>query len=216
MRVLVINPNTTSAMTAHVAAQLRKQLPGDAVILEKTATFGGPVIATQQAFATGAEAAAIALADAVREGLVFDRVLLACFGDPGLEALRKTTPVPVTGLAEACMRHAENAGLPYAVVTSGAGWKAILNQRFAQWGASRHYCGTQVISVTGMEVFSDPMGAMPAVLQGIAAAKRAGAQHIILGGVVLAGYKALMAQSSVQTQGLADCVGTAAAALLQA
>ncbi|MES2282004.1 MAG: aspartate/glutamate racemase family protein [Pseudomonadota bacterium] len=215
MRILVINPNTTAAMTAHVASQLRLYLPDDTVILEKTATFGGPVIATQQAFATGSEAASMALADAAREGVVFDRVLLACFGDPGLEALRKLTPVPVTGLAEACMRHAENTGLPYAVVTSGAGWKTMLNQRFAQWGAGRLYCGTHVISVTGMEVFSDPMGAMPAVLEGIAAAKRAGAQHIILGGVVLAGYKALMAQSSVQTQGLADCVGIAAAALLQ-
>ncbi|MES2400732.1 MAG: aspartate/glutamate racemase family protein [Pseudomonadota bacterium] len=216
MRVLVINPNTTAAMTTHVAAQLRLYLPQDVELIERTTTFGGPVIATAQAFATGAEAAASALAQAIREDLAFDSVLLACFGDPGLEALRAMTPVPVTGLAKACMRHAESNGQPYAVVTSGAGWKTILNKRFADWGASSLYCGTHVIRATGLEVFSDPMGAMPAVLEGIASAKHVGAQHIILGGAVLAGYKALMAQSSVQTQGLADCVEGAAKALLQA
>lgn len=215
MRVLVINPNTTAAMTAHVAAQLRLYLPPDTETLERTATFGGPVIATAQAFATGAEAAVDVFAQATREGIQFDRVLLACFGDPGLEALRALTPMPVTGLARACMQGAESTGRPYAVVTCGAGWKTILNKRFSDWGATSLYCGTHVIRITGLEVFSDPLGAMPAVLEGIAAAKRAGAQHIILGGAVLAGYKALMAQSSVQTQGLADCVEGAARALLQ-
>lgn len=215
MRVLVINPNTTAAMTTHVATQLRMYLPQDVELIERTATFGGPVIATAQAFATGAEAAAAVLARAIREDLAFDRVLLACFGDPGLEALRALTPVPVIGLAESCMHHAEGNGQPYAIVTSGAGWKTILNKRFAEWGASKLYCGTHVIRVTGLEVFSDPLGAMPAVLEGIASAKHAGAHHIILGGVVLAGYKDLMAQSSVQTQGLADCVEVAAKALLQ-
>ncbi|MES2188942.1 MAG: aspartate/glutamate racemase family protein [Pseudomonadota bacterium] len=216
MRVLVINPNTTAAMTAHVASQLRLYLPEDVELLERTATFGGPVIATAQAFEIGAEAAAAVLAAAIREDLAFDRVLLACFGDPGLEVLRNMTPVPVIGLAKACMHNAENIGQPYAVVTSGAGWRTILNKRFAEWGASSLYCGTHVIRMTGLEVFSDPMGAMPAVLDGIASAKHVGAQHIILGGAVLAGYKALMAQSSVQTQGLADCVEGAARALLQA
>lgn len=215
MRILVINPNTTVAMTAHVASQLRLHLPPAAVVLEKTATFGGPVIATAQAFATGAEAAVASLADAMREGMAFDRVLLACFGDPGLEALRTLSPVPVIGLAEACMRHAETTGRPYAVVTSGAGWKTILNRRFADWGASRLFYGTHVIAVTGLELFSDPLNAMPAVLEGINTAKRAGAQHVVLGGVVLAGYKTLMEQSSIQTQGLADCVESAATALLK-
>jgi allantoin racemase len=215
MRILIINPNTTAAMTAHVAAQLRLYLPPDVELVERTATFGGPVIATPQAFAVGAEAAAAVLTEAMREGPGFDRVLLACFGDPGLEVLRTLTSVPVTGLAETCMRDAENTGSPYAIVTSGAGWKTILNKRFAQWGASDRYCGTHVIRLTGLEVFADPLGAMPAVLEGIATAKRAGAQHIILGGAVLAGYKALMAQSSVLTRGLTDCVEGAAKAMLQ-
>lgn len=216
MRVLLINPNTTAAMTMHVAEQLRLHLPSDTEILERTATFGGPVIATAQAFATGAETAAAVLEEAIREGTAFDRVLLACFGDPGLEALRSLTPVPVIGLAQACMQDAENTGKPYAVVTSGAGWKTILDKRFAEWGASSLYCGTHVIRLTGLEVFSNPVGALPAVLEGIATAKHAGVQHIILGGAVLAGYKALMVQSGLQPQGLADCVEGAAKALLQA
>ncbi len=214
MRVLVINPNATAAMTAHVARQLRPCLPANAVIIEKTAASGPAVIATAQAFSIGAQAATAALAEAISEGAGFDRVLLACFGDPGLEELQALTTVPVTGLAQACMRHAETAGQPYAVVTAGAGWKPILDQRFERWGASGLYCGTHVIGATGLEVFSDPMGVLPFMLAGIGAARRAGAHRIILGGVVMAGYRELMAQSGALTQGLVDCVEDAAQELL--
>jgi Asp/Glu/hydantoin racemase len=56
-------------------------------------------------------------------------VLLACFGDPGLAALRALSPAPVVGLAEAAMHRAAAIG-PFAVLTGGAAWAPIL-ERFA-------------------------------------------------------------------------------------
>lgn len=215
MRILVINPNTTAAMTAHVAGQLRTHLDKGTAVLEQTATSGTPVIATQSAFDAGAQAVLACLRNAQSEGQLFDQVLLACFGDPGLEDLRLRSALPVTGLAQACMRSAEHSGLPYAIVTAGAEWKAILNHRFTQWGASELFCGTQVIRGTGLDIFSDPLGVLPAVLEGIDAARKGGAQRIILGGAVFAGYKTLMERSSTSTHGLIDCVECAAVALLQ-
>ena len=215
MRILIINPNTTAAVTAHVVEQLRIHLDPCAKLLAVTAKSGEPVIATPRAFAIGAEAAMESLGEAMREGWMFDKVLLACFGDPGLEAMKKNTSAPVVGLAQACMRYAEHTALPYAVVTAGAAWDAILRQRFEQWGASSLFCGIHVLQGTGLDVFSNPLAALPAVISGIDAARAAGAQRIILGGAVFAGYKTLLECADLNTEGLLDCVECAAGALLQ-
>lgn len=214
MRVLLINPNSTAAMTAHVAAPLRLHLGAHAQILQRTASHGSAVIATQQAFDDGAQSACAMLRQAVDEGLAFDKVLLACFGDPGLEAMRLTTRQPVTGLAAASLQVAERLKKPYAVVTAGAAWEAILVQRFKEWGASDLFTGVQVISGTGLDVFNDPVAAMPGVQQAIATARQAGAENIILGGAVFAAYKTVMQQSGMDTQGLLDCIECAADVLL--
>lgn len=214
MRVLLINPNSTVAMTAHVAAQLGLYLGAVTDILQHTAAQGAPVIATQQAFDAGAQTACAMLSQAVDEGLAFDKVLLACFGDPGLEAMRLIMPVPVIGLAEASMQVAERMSKPYAVVTAGAAWEAILVRRFGHWNASPLFCGVQVIGGTGLDVFNHPVAALPTVQRAVDAARRAGAEHIILGGAVFAGYKAVMQKSSMDTQGLLDCAECAADVLM--
>ena len=215
MRVLLINPNSTAGMTEHVAAQLQLHLGPLAHIVQRTASNGPPVIATQQAFVVAAQTANAVLQNTLREGEPFDKVLLACFGDPGLEAMRLTTPVPIIGLAQASMQASERMNKPYAVVTAGAAWAAILVQRLGQWGASALFKGVQVIDGTGLNVFNHPIEAMPNVQRAVDAARQAGAEHIILGGAVFAGYKAVMQANGMDTQGLLDCAGCAADVLKQ-
>jgi len=51
-------------------------------------------------------------------------------GDPGLLALRESSPAPVSGLAEAAFMDAARHGR-FAIVTGGARWAPML-QRLAQ------------------------------------------------------------------------------------
>ena len=202
-------------MTTHVAAHLALHLSTGTHISERTATQGASVIATQQAFDAGAQTACALLRQAIDAGLVVDKVLLACFGDPGLEAMRLITHAPVIGLARASLQVAERIGKPYAVVTAGAAWEAILVQRFKHWNASPLFCGVQVIGGTGLDIFNNPVAALTAVASATDAARRAGAKHIILGGAVFAGYKTVMQAGGLDTQGLLDCVECAADVLMQ-
>ncbi len=215
MRILVINPNSTAAMTTHVAKQLKIHLEPQAHILQRTATNGPPVIATQQAFDEAAQLASAVLKKTQHEGELFDKVLLACFGDPGIEAMGLITKQPVVGLARASMEVAEHMNKPYSVVTAGTAWEAILVQCFKQWGASGLFRGVQVMGGTGLDVFNNPLAALPAVQRAITTARLAGAENIILGGAVFAGYKSLMQDSSIDTHGLLDCVECAAEALMR-
>ena len=209
LKILIINPNTTAAMTRLVASHLQRALP-HAQLVEATAPEGDAVIATQKAFDAAAVTSVRMLRHAIEEGAAFDAVLLACFGDPGLEAMRTATSRPVTGLAWASMQQAEKAGTPYAVVTAGQPWQAILTRRFTQWGASSLFKGVELVQATGLSVLEDPLGALTAVLRAISQAQETGAKQVILGGSVFAGHKDLISQQGLRSDHLADCVQAAA------
>src|SRR5215471_20167550 len=85
-----------------------------------TGEFGARYISTRAAAAIAAHAALDALAEHVTG---FDAVYLACFGDPGLAALKEVSPVPVVGMAEASVRTACGLGGRFAIVTGGTAWE---------------------------------------------------------------------------------------------
>ena len=98
MRLLIINPNTTTAMTDKVEAAARVALPAATSITAVTGAFGPRYIASRASFAVAGHAALDAFA---RHGKGCQVVLLACFGDPGLEALREVAGCPVISLIDA-------------------------------------------------------------------------------------------------------------------
>ena len=186
-RLLLINPNTTEAMTRHMAAEMRRFAPEGLRIETLTAAFGSPVIASRAACAIAAHAALEAYA---RSGGGFDAILLGCFGDPGLEALREVASAPVYGLAEAAIREADAFGQPFAILTLGRAWIAMLEERVLLARARARFVGVFAGQGDGLDAARDA-GAVLARLQGLADdAVRAGASTLILGGAALAGFAA--------------------------
>src|SRR5258708_19604635 len=95
-----------------------REIAGPGVtILPVTGRFGAPYIASRAAAAIAGHAALDALAEHV---LDCDVVYLACFGDPGLAALKEVAPVPVVGMAEAPVEPACPPTRPSPLVTAPA------------------------------------------------------------------------------------------------
>jgi allantoin racemase len=190
MRLLVINPNTTAAVTQLLQRRIAS-LAGAAVQVDATtARFGSAYIADESSYAIGAHAALDAYAAHVYAGVKPDAVLLGCFGDPGVWALREVAGVPVIGLAEAAMREASDIGR-YSIVTGGAAWKPML-ERLAR---SLELDGllTRVVTVapTAAQLAAHP--AMGQALLADACREAAGdADAVIVGGAALAGMAALL------------------------
>ncbi|MCW5582190.1 MAG: hypothetical protein KIS72_12690, partial [Luteimonas sp.] len=132
MRLLLINPNTTEAVTLGMAARARRLAPAGTVVEPATGGFGSPYIASRAAAVVGAHAALeIARARVGRTNPErFDAILMACFGEPGIEALREEVSIPVLGMAEESFRAALCHGPRFAVVTGGTAWGPML-QDFA-------------------------------------------------------------------------------------
>ena len=184
-RVLLINPNTTEAMTAGMAARLSRHL-GDRVAVEAvTAAFGHPVIASRVSYAVAAHAALDAYA---RSGAGrFDAVVLGCFGDPGLEALREVAPVPVIGLAEASFDAAASFGEPFAVLTVGPAWRDMLLERLALHAGHAVCCSVTALDGSGLDFAGHPDRLVAVLDRAASELAAAGAATVVLGGAVLAG-----------------------------
>ena len=100
-----------------------------------TGAFGPRYIASRVGYAIAGHAAVDAFAnDRGRK----DAVVLACFGDPGLAALKEIAKVPVVGMADASILQACAMGNRFSIVTGGERWKSMLEEFVASHGlASR-------------------------------------------------------------------------------
>jgi len=202
MRLLCINPNTTAAMTDAVVAAIRPFLPAGTEIVPATGRFGAPYIANRAGYAIAGHAALDAFA--LNAGNPWDAVLLACFGEPALFALREVAAVPVIGMAEASMMVAEREGGPFSIVTGGHGWQAMLEEFAAITGFSSRLASVRTTTATGSDIFARPDAAIAALLEAISTCQADGARRIILGGAGLAGLAARLRPLSPLP--IVDCV----------
>jgi len=185
MRILLINPNTTSSITGRMAAYAGEVAGGAATFIPVTGRFGARYISTRAAAAIAGHAALDALAEHV-DGC--DAVYLACFGDPGLLACKELSPVPVVGMAEASCIEAASGGRRFAIVTGGVLWKPMLQEFVATLGLSAQLAAVRPIAPTGDQIASDPEGALALLADACnASANEDGAEIVILGGAALVG-----------------------------
>lgn len=114
MKILLVNPNTTGAMTDSLSAVAQAHTQPGTEIVTVTAERGVPYIANR-AEAQIAGAQVLELVAANRDGV--DAVIIGAFGDPGLPAARELFDIPVIGMAEAAMLTACMLGDRFSIVT---------------------------------------------------------------------------------------------------
>jgi allantoin racemase len=121
-------------------------------------------------------------------GLKYDGVMLACFGDPGLLALREMSSAPVTGMAEASCQAAARMGRRFSIITGGVRWRPMLEEFVAMIGLSHQLASVRTVAPTGAEIAADPEAAHAMLAAACnSAAAEDGADVVILGGAGLLG-----------------------------
>ena len=114
MKILVINPNTTASMTATIAAAARAVARPDTEIID-TNPQNGP--ASIQGFLDVATCVPGLLEEVGRHPDV-DAIVIACFDDTGLDAVRTLFGVPVLGIGEAAYHAASMIATKFSVITT--------------------------------------------------------------------------------------------------
>lgn len=185
MRLLIINANTSQTMTDRVVAAARRIASPATQITGVTGRFGAEVIASRSAYAIASHAALDAYAE---HGGGADAIVLACFGDPGLEALKEVAPVPVFGMAEAGCRKAAQMAQRFSIVTGGERWKPMLQEYVATLGLGQQLASVRTLQANGGQIAADPAAAEANILAACnAAIAEDGAELIILGGAGMVG-----------------------------
>jgi len=182
--LLLINPNTTRSITDLVLKHAARFAAEDTTLRGVTAVFGPRVVASRAGYAIAGHAGLDALANDKRP---HDAVVLACFGDPGLAALKEASPVPVVGMAEASILRAAAIGKRFSIVTGGARWKPMLEEFVASQGLGARLASVRTVAPTGVEIARKPGAALAMLARSCAACVKDGADVVILGGAGLAG-----------------------------
>lgn len=185
MRLLLVNPNMTTAMTDSMTAIARGIAGARAEIVPLTATRGFPYIASR---AEAQIAGGIAL-DMIAENIAgIDAVVIAAFGDPGLAGARELFDLPVVGMAEAAVMSAAMLGERFSVVTFSPVMTRWYTNCVAETGLGARFTGVCTPDARAVDVSTVKSALRPELIR---LANRAvtedGADVVILGGAPLAG-----------------------------
>jgi Asp/Glu/hydantoin racemase len=194
--LLLINPNTSASVTETLRRRALEQASSagaGAAVRAVTARFGAPYISDEVSLAVAAHASLDCFADDRARHGDADAVLIGCFGDPGLEALRELAGARVHGLAEAAMVEAARRGR-FAIVTGGRRWPPVLRRLAHGIGVGDALAGIEVVDRTGAELAADEAAAHELLLGACRAAiDRYQPDCLVLGGAALTPMAAALA-----------------------
>ena len=163
MRIYVINPNTTASMTETIAKAAKHVAAKDTEIIAMTSGAGAVSIECHYDEAMSIVGLAQAIKDANeieekrgnRDGIATGRdhaFVIACFGDPGLLAVRELTAAPVLGIAEAAMHAASFLATGFSVVTTLGRTRVIAEHLVRNYGMEHHCRRVRAIDLPVLEL----------------------------------------------------------------
>ena len=206
MKLLLINPNTSATMTEAMIESARAVVAAGTQVVGRQPSFGP--VSIESHFDEVFGAAGVAEQLKLAQGETFDAVVIACFGDPGLDAARELTDAPVLGIAEAAFHAASFVATGFSVVTTmtrTCGIAERLVQRYGFERSCRGIHGTD-IPVLALE------GCGEEVVAQIEAAARLALQHDRSGAIVLGcGGMAALCRTLQQRLGVPVVDGVTAA-----
>ena len=185
MSLVVINPNSSQSVTDGIARALIPLQGGIVPIRCLTLEEGPPGIESQvQADLTIAPMLRLAAAQSDPSGYV-----IACFGDPGLHALRDQTALPVLGIQEAAVMTALTLGQRFGVIAILPGSIPRHLRAFGAMGVLDRLAGDRALGL-GVAELSEPGRSLTAMIEtGHRLRDEDGADVLIMGCAGMADYR---------------------------
>lgn len=188
MRVIIVNPNTSAAVTALLAREARLAAAEETEIRAVTVRSGVPVVRT---IADGRQAADAVVEALIEAGPAFDAGIVGGFTEPGLADARARLAYPLTGLGEASLDEARKLGDRFAILTADETTVAGIEALVERHGLAARLASVRSMAGDLLAVAGDQRAFDEAFLRlATDAAARDGADAIVLGGAVFVGMAA--------------------------
>ncbi len=209
LRILVVNPNTTAAMTEKIGRAARAVAAAGTEIIAVNPPDGPVSIEGyyDEVFSVPGLLAEIAKGEA----LGVSAHIIACFDDTGLEAARSLATAPVIGIGEAAFHLASMLGHRFSVVTTLSRSIAAIENNLMKYGLAARCARVRASEVPVLALDDPSSNASAQISAEIESAKvQDGAEAIVLG---CAGMADLAARLS-EKHGLPVIDGVASAVKL--
>lgn len=191
MKLLLVNPNTSEAMTSLMADAASSIASPGTDIVPTTARVGFPFVSSR----VEAEISAPHIFETIAEHHAdVDGVIISAFGDPGIVGARQLFDIPVIGVSEAAMLTACALGDRFSIIT--------FSERFAAWfydcvlrtGLERRFAGFRFPDEDFRSIDTVQEDLAETMVHIVEEAARVdGAEVVIFGGGPLAGLAAKVA-----------------------
>jgi allantoin racemase len=205
--IKVVNPNTSEDMTRLIERSARTAAGPDVTVVAATPATGPASIESHYDEALSVPGVLAEVASGERAGV--DGYVIACFGDPGLDAARELAAGPVVGIAEAAMRTAAFLGRGFSVVTTLARTRGRAWDLAERYGVLRFCRGVHACGIPVLDLDSDASTVAKLVAECCRAVEQDQSDAIVLG---CAGMTDVCAEISSET-GVPVVDGVAAATL---
>jgi allantoin racemase len=175
--ILVINPNSNTAVTAGLDAALGPLRMSDGPSIRCTTLSEGPFGIENQ---RDVEQVALPLRRLVEQDNAADAFVIACFSDPGLYVCREATRRPVFGINECGVLTALARGDRFGIIAIAAKSVARHRRYLRQMGLTDRLAGERALDMSVAETASDDaLARMEAV--GRKLVEKDGADVIVMG-----------------------------------
>ena len=185
MRLLLINANTTEAVTRLCAGVARGVASAGTEIVPLTGRFGAAIIESRAENAIAAHALLELVAEHRSNA---DAALIAVSYDTGLLAARDIAGIPVLGITQASLSVACLLGSRIGMVTFGT--PGLYRELAEGYGCGSRIVGIEVIATDARAAYADPGQVEDIVAAGALKLVKAGADVVVLCGAALSGMAA--------------------------
>ncbi|MFD7921658.1 aspartate/glutamate racemase family protein [Streptomyces sp. NPDC059740] len=189
MRLLVMNPNTTAAMTATIRATAESVASPGTQILATEPTWGPESIEGHFEGYLSAAAVLDRLCTLEADLRPFDALVMAGFGEPGREGAQELLDVPVLDITECAAQMALFLGHSYGVVTTLDRAVPQIEDRLLTAGLAQRCAAVVGTGLGVLELEEDPERTVEVIIERARETLRAGAEVVCLGCGGMAGLQ---------------------------
>lgn len=187
MKILVLNPNTSDLVTSRIADQVRRIARPDTEVEIAQLPHGPETLESYHDESLATPHILEAVKAANRQG--YDAIVLAAFCDPGLEALKEVSDIPVYGIEEATFSVALLLGNKFGILTERKHKESVKRQHVRKHGLEGRFASVRAMGMGVAEIAEQPEKAKEV---GMAVSRRMieedGAEVIIMGCASMAGH----------------------------
>jgi len=187
MKIMVLNPNTSAVITERISGVVHALARPETQVQVMSIPHGPEALESFYDEALAVPYALEVVKEAEAQG--YDAVVLAAFCDPGIEALKEISSIPVYGLEEASFSVALLLGNRFGILTEKKSKEAVKAREVRKHGLESRFASVRALNMGVLEIAADPQRAKQTAI-GLARRmmEEDGAEVIIMGCASMAGY----------------------------